>query len=765
MNKRPLCLGAVAFVLGVLYAQTKHPVLLVFLGIFLGQSILWGYHKRGKAEGIKRGVILSAIGLLAWFHTTEEMVFREEILQNLEDGDSTRIQGTVYKQESKEDTNRIYLEKCHICMGTEMVPCNQILVYLNTDVTSVGDTILVNGTIKELEPARNQGNFDEWQFYQSQKIDFKFYGESVEILGNQNTPLERLLCKKKSELQEVYINNTDKKTAGLLQTMLLGEKEFLDEEVKSLYQKVGFSHILAISGLHVSLIGMGIYRLLKKWGCALVPAGILSGASVLAFGFLTGGSPQIKRAVWMFGVLMMGNILGRSYDSITALSLSGILLLWENPFLVGYAGFLLSFFAVTGISVVGKIFVGENEKSKLRESILMNLAIQLTTLPILAYFYYELPVYAMGLNLLLLPSVGILLSLGLLGGIFGMYVSPVAKVLFFVCRVFFQIYEKTCLLFLKLPGAIQIVGQPSRKVLICYYLLLLFLCLGIHYWKRKALLSVGTVLLLGILLLFSGEKKEFQIQVLDVGQGDGILIQSKDGENFFVDGGSTDVKQVGKYRILPCLKARGVQRIDVWFVSHCDEDHINGLVEVLEGEYPVECVVFSAYVVQEENYETLLELAKEKGCRILYLKEGQQIKTKTLCFTQCANMEMTDGDDKNAASMVLLLESGNFRGLLTGDIGKEQEEKLSDLGEITWYKAAHHGSKESNTENFLQELKPEIATISCGENNRYGHPAKEAVLHMEEAGSRIFYTMESGQIMFGENEEGVWVKEYVGKGD
>ena len=128
-------------------------------------------------------------------------------------------------------------------------------------------------------------------------------------------------------------------------------------------------------------------------------------------------------------------------------------------------------------------------------------------------------------------------------------------------------------------------------------------------------------------------------------------------------------------------------------------------------------------------------------------------------------MEMTDGDDKNAASMVLLLESGNFRGLLTGDIGKEQEEKLSGLGEITWYKAAHHGSKESNTENFLQELKPEIATISCGENNRYGHPAKEAVLHMEEAGSRIFYTMESGQIMFGENEEGVWVKEYVGKGD
>lgn len=464
----------------------------------------------------------------------------------------------------------------------------------------------------------------------------------------------------------------------------------------------------------------------------------------------------------MFGVLMMGNILGRSYDSITALSLSGILLLWENPFLVGYAGFLLSFFAVTGISVVGKIFVGENEKSKLRESILMNLAIQLTTLPILAYFYYELPVYAMGLNLLLLPSVGILLSLGLLGGILGMYLPLLAKGLFFLCKGFFWLYEKTCTLFLNLPGAVQIVGQPTVKKLLCYYLCLLLICLGIYYRKRKELLYPGTMLLVAILFLAGGGKKNLQIQVLDVGQGDGILIQSREGESFFMDGGSTDVKQVGKYRILPCLKARGVRKIDVWFVSHCDEDHMNGLIEVLESGYPVECVVFSAYVVQEENYETLLELAKEKGCRILYLKEGQQIKTKTLCFTQCANMEMTDGDDKNAASMVLLLESGNFRGLLTGDIGKEQEEKLSGLGEITWYKAAHHGSKESNTQNFLQELKPEIATISCGENNRYGHPAKEAVLHMEEAGAEIYETTDCGQITIGYDER-ICVNKYLKK--
>lgn len=271
------------------------------------------------------------------------------------------------------------------------------------------------------------------------------------------------------------------------------------------------------------------------------------------------------------------------------------------------------------------------------------------------------------------------------------------------------------------------------------------------------------MLLLGILLLFSGEKKEFQIQVLDVGQGDGVLIQSREGESFFADGGSTDVKQVGKYRLLPCLKARGVRKIDVWFVSHCDEDHMNGLIEVLESGYSVETVVFSAYVVQEENYETLLKLAKEKGCSIFYMREGQQIKTESLCFTQCANMEMTDGDDKNAASMVLLLESGNFRGLLTGDIGKEQEKKLKGLGEITWYKAAHHGSKESNTEDFLQELKPEIATISCGENNRYGHPAAEAVVNMKDSGAKTYETTDCGQITISMEDRKIHVEKYLEK--
>lgn len=763
MNRRPLCVAAVVFVLGSLYAQTGLTAIrFLFVAVFL-EHILFVFFKRGKKAGIVRILFLVFSVMAGYLHTESEIAFRERVLCTVRDKEETQIQGTVCKQEIKNETHRIYLKECYLQRGQSVLPCNQILVYLDADDISVGDTILVNGTIKQLESTRNKGNFDEKQFYQSQKIDFKFYGDEVQILGNSNTVYENWILKQKSRIKEVYENNTDQKTAGLLQTMLLGERGFLDEEVKSLYQKAGLSHILAISGLHISLIGMSVYRMFKRLGMHLSVSAIMSGVFVLAFGFLTGNAPQVQRAVLMFLILMFGTVIGRSYDLMSALSVCAIFLLWDNPFLVGYAGFLLSFLAVMGIGIVASVFEGDQRQEKWKNKVCGNLAIQLATLPVLAYFYYEVPLYAMILNLLLLPSVGVLLSVGLIGGMVGLLSEHISKILLKLCSVFFFGYEKSCKFFLSLPGAVQIIGQPSKKGVICYYVILAVVCAGAAGWNRlgqrkeyvegetgnqrgkTVWILLGSVVLVISLALCSGEKQQFQVQVLDVGQGDGIFIQSGEGTNFFVDGGSTDVKQVGTYRILPSLKAMGIQKIDVWFISHCDEDHMNGCLEILESGYPVDMLVFSAYVTEDKNYQELVGAAKEQGCEIRYLKEGEQIKTDTLQFTQCAKKSMAKPGDKNAASMVLLLETEDFRGILTGDIGKEEEKQLA-LGEVTWYKAAHHGSKESNSEEFLETLHPKVATISCGIRNRYGHPGKEAVLHMKNSGAKIYDTRECGQI-------------------
>ena len=238
-----------------------------------------------------------------------------------------------------------------------------------------------------------------------------------------------------------------------------------------------------------------------------------------------------------------------------------------------------------------------------------------------------------------------------------------------------------------------------------------------------------------------------------MGQGDAIYWQSEEGVTFFVDGGSSNVKQVGKYRILPFLKYRGIRKIDYWFVSHTDEDHISGLLECIRQDYPIGKLVFSSYVVKDDNYRILVEEAKRRGISIFYMKEGMNCHTDSMKVT-CVAPDQRDSitpdvcGNPNAMSMVLLVETGEFRALLTGDLTAEQERKLplDEIGVVDVYKASHHGSNGSSSREMLQVIRPRLTVISCALHNRYGHPGAEALDRIGNTGSRILYTMESGQV-------------------
>ena len=344
------------------------------------------------------------------------------------------------------------------------------------------------------------------------------------------------------------------------------------------------------------------------------------------------------------------------------------------------------------------------------------------------------------------------------------------------------LYQSLCQLFLKLPGAVWTTGKQRLQRLIFYYVVLAAILTWLWYGKkpqRKLKTELNNILenhrlkrialtlfYLG-LLTFSMQKegKRFQIQVLDVGQGDGIYIESDAGTEIFVDGGSVDVSEVGKYRIQPFLKSRGVKEVDYWFVSHCDADHCNGLMELLEADVPIKHLVFSKYVLRDEAQEELVALAKRKGCQVLYVEKGECFRDASVRIQAIYPSEKSVEGERNADSLVLLLEHGNFHGLLTGDIGSEQEKKLietygevCDSRNIDWYKAAHHGSKTSNSKELLDALQPKIATISCGQDNSYGHPGKEAVEHMQDVGAEIFQTTECGQISITQEDGKVCVR-------
>lgn len=761
MNQRPLFLAAVFFLLGILYKGEEAFGFLLISCVFVFWNIILRIKRRGWRQGIFYVAVFCAAFICGACRMEEEIEYRNRYEPFLEDGEKMAVQGTIYKKEAGSRSNRYYLNHCYLSMEDKSIPCNQILVYLDTDALSIGNTIIINGNLKTLESARNEGNFDEKKYYQSRKIDLKFYGEEVRIADEKENQPAEYLYRKREKVKQVYLKVLGEKNGGILSTMVLGDRELLDDEIKDIYQKTGISHILAISGLHISIIGMGVYRLLQRCGILPVLKTVLSAVVLAGFAVLVGAGVSTRRAVLMFFLLLFGNLIGRSYDSLTALALAAILILWENPFVYEYSGFMLSFLALLGVNAGGWILKcgSGKEKRKWKRQIVVSMSIQAFTIPVIAWCYYELPVYGMVVNLLILPTTGILLFLGIVGGILGCMHPLLGWLPLKGAGIFLRLYEGISYLFLSFPKSTWITGKPDmNKILIYYVVLGILLCVIRYMSKFVTLLSFGTFLCT-LLFTFQTKGPQFQIKVLDVGQGDGIYIESEKGNGFFVDGGSVDIAEVGRYRILPFLKAEGKEQMDVWFVSHCDADHISGLMEILESGYPVENLVFSEYIVRDEAFENLKELAEEKGCEVSYLKEGEKISDGSLSFQALYPFEenvMEDKgkkgeetqEDRNVRSQVLLLESENFRGLLTGDIGKEQEKELQlmELKKIDWYKAAHHGSKESNSGEILEKLKPKIATISCGINNSYGHPGAEAVENMEESGAKIYETTECGQI-------------------
>lgn len=768
MRKRPFLLLACMFLAGVLSAETKAPVL------GMPAFLLFLYAMPWKERGIRR--VLFAAGLplmffLGMLRMSSETAFRGSYLPNLSDGQEVRLVGKIERIETKTYSFYYYLSDCAICLSGEKIPCNDVIAYVSADDYSIGQTLLIQGTISLFEEAANEGGFDAAHYYQSQKIDFAVFAGNIQCVNNKGSRYRQFLERVRKRLQEVLLTSAN--DDGVLAAMLLGEKSSLDGEIKSLYQQAGIAHILAISGLHVSLLGMGLYRLLRH-RCHL---GYLSASGATAFFMISymlmsGNSVSTRRAVGMLFIYLLADVLGRGYDLLSALSLVVMVLLWENPFLTGYSGFLFSVAAVLGVGV-GDSVLGEWKAFKnQRAGLWTSLIIQLFTLPLVAYNYYEIPVYAMVLNLFVLASVARLLELAVAGAVSGVFLPKMGKLLLVPCGWILKLYQWLCQCFVSLPGAQYMSGKPAVWKIAVYYLMLaglLFLLWcrirlraakqhGVEkcgelqekrrgMWLEKLCLAAAVAVILFVLLFPA--RKEFEIDVLDVGQGDGIYLCTSDGVSLFIDGGSTDVKDVGKYRILPFLKAKEVKKISYWFVSHTDADHISGLEEVLASGYRIEHLVLAKAVSEEKKTVELVKLAKKAGTKVLYMKAGDVLCTQEARL-QCLYPAADAGaDDSNDLCLVLRFEDGGTAAMFAGDISTEVEETLVAQGlcaKVDLYKADHHGSNNSNSMTFLQALSPRLTVASAGEGNRYGHPGAEALQRICRNKSRFLCTIQYGQI-------------------
>lgn len=676
---------------------------------------------------------------------------------SMEDGEDCTVTGEICKVEEKEYSVYVYVKPA----GER----RQVLLTaskssgFSADEFIPGNTISASCTYAEFNSARNFGNYDEKKYYRSLGIFYKYKIKSYYVTDDAVDRISVCLSSIRSALIG-SINDLvpDEETAGILIAICTGSKSSLGDESKDLYRSSGISHILAISGLHISFLGMGLYRLLRRKLRFSISAGASFGV-VLAFCFMSGASASSVRAVIMFAVHLGAMALGKKYDVLNALSLSAIMLLLYEPFYITNTGFIFSFISVLSIPLAAdtvRKFLGSDN------NLITGAVITASILPVVIRIYFEFPLYSVLINLIVVPLAAYILLSGLAGAVFGMISLFLGRFAIASGVFLLQFIEILCRITAYLPLSSVLTGMLSDLAAAAYYAALLgavfIMKFCIRRKKQKLPVRIHPAVFLGItaallifIAVFRTDPDELVISAIDVDQGECILVTSPSGYVYMLDMGSTSVDEVYDYRVESALKYKGIDRIDHLFISHADTDHISGVLEMLENGADIEigCILMPE-IGDNENYDEIYLAAQEAGIDVITLHSGMVLDDGEIVIT-CLHPDTSyTCDDINGYSAVLSLVYGDFKALLTGDLLIDGEELLIDSGTLEedydLYTAAHHGSKNSNSLEFIETITPDIVLISAGVDNSYGHPHAETLERFESVGAEIYVTAELGEI-------------------
>ena len=771
-----------------------------------------------------------------------------------------KIQGWVA---DKDETNQvIYLSDVTFCNEADFTTKEEYgaICYLAEEGTlpRLGSYVEIEGKVGSFSHATNPGEFDLYAYYFIKGYNFSLKNARINAVSSSyNSYLEGLRSIRNglASTIEALFNEED---AGIIKTMMLGDKSSIDKDIKALYQESGISHILSISGLHISIIGMCLYSLLKRLGILVWLRTSIAVFVMVNFGLMSGMGTSTLRAIIMFGLVMLSFELRRSYDIITALCLAGAVIVFQNNYIVLYAGFWLSFLAVFGIAVFSRcLYISKDKIDKVpfgyvevisskgiiakifclgRKTVSITLgqmvvglgncfmacfSVSFFTLPVVLYYYYEFPLYSIILNIIIVPLMSFLLGIAIVVCLLCELICALAaiaagghatiaagghaakgagvtvvifKILSYPCHVILWFYKHICKFINGFPLSSIILGKPSAWKIVVFYFICGFI-LMINCWnirkriedsktgvksnnkarecvdKTKTKLrqkiktfilgnqfKVKFILICAALILLIPVRRGFKISLIDVGQGDGLCIEYN-SKTYMIDGGSSSKNNLAKYQILPFLKSKGISHIDYWFISHPDSDHISGLKEMLseDGKMDISIgtVVLPASATIESDAEELIGLIKARKINIAYVSQGDSFTYKDLSL-ECINpVKGKVYDDVNAYSEVFILRYKDFSMVLTGDATTESEEDIIDqwIGadgkadyKIDILKVGHHGSKTSTGKAFAEILSPDIAVISVGKNNKYGHPNKETIDILTDIQATIFQTSQLGCI-------------------
>ena len=696
------------------------------------------------------------------------------------------------------------------------------------EAVRIGDRISLYGICSQPEKATNPGQFDSRSYYLARRIvlkmrDAKLKGhwrrgrellpvpdsaggpDSGEIasagpassflsgIGTWYCAYRNLICDLRVGMQKGLLSAFGPQDASQAAAFVLGDGSGLDSGTKNLFRSGGLSWLVCVSSLHISLLGMMLFRLLRSRGISFAVSSAAAFFAVGSYALLTDYSLSAQRALVTFALWLGAQIFGRTRDTLTSLSAAACVILIRQPYALRDSSFLMSFVCILSLEYLTPAMIRIlRVKRAMPRRFCSTFCLWLGSLPAVLWFFYQTSPYASMLYPVMLPLMSLFLGFGILGSLGGCLYFRTGISVFLIagktfswpCRIMLGAMRGLCGMEQELPGSVLILGRPAVWQMILYYAVLAFFVIRIRKWepgKRKLsalrlgpagnvlpaarfqnrplsrirILSAGILSAL-VLMICLRLRPEFRYTCLDIGQGSCNLIEHN-GCAYLFDAGSSSVKDVWQYRISSTLKYYGIRKVDMVFLSHGDTDHINGIEQMLSqyhenliGQNAQDVTIGRILVpdlpVPDERISAILAYAGEHGIKTGCVSEGAALTQSGMAMDILGPSPLRITGEANQDCIVMMVRYRNLKILLTGDLEKEAEQMFvrswqgsslfssSGKADKMILAAGHHGSRYATSRQLLDLVKPDLVLISCGKNNRYGHPARQMLERVIEAG-------------------------------